>query len=351
MAETSGTAIMTAEPRPISARAARLLHIAYALTLVSAAFGFAISIAYDRSLPGIAQGCINGAFNGAVLSAFEIWTGSAAGARFRSLPVPALLALRFLVYLCVFLASVWGTTALFKLAGFEPWRLPLTRYLEQAFAFAFAINVVMTVRLLLGGRTLAALLLGRYRRPRAEERVVLFLDLRGSTNLAERLGDEAFHRFLNRVFYDITNPVLEAGGEIYRYVGDEIIVTWVAEPGAAAAAAQCFFAIADVLARNGRAYEAAFGAAPSLRGALHQGPLIVGEMGDVKREIVMLGDTMNTTARIEDACRATGKDVVASAALLRAAQPLPRGIAATSLGAHALRGKGEELELFALARA
>jgi adenylate cyclase len=33
-------------------------------------------------------------------------------------------------------------------------------------------------------------------------------------------------------------------------------------------------------------------------------------MGDIEREIVMLGDTMNTAARIEEACRTTGRDVM-----------------------------------------
>jgi adenylate cyclase len=74
---------------------------------------------------------------------------------------------------------------------------------------------------------------------------------------------------------DVTEPVLDAGGEIYCYLGDE----------------------------------------RRLRCGLHAGPLIVGEMGDIKREIVMLGDTMNTAARIEEACRTTGRDVSASSSL------------------------------------
>jgi adenylate cyclase len=72
-------------------------------------------------------------------------------------------------------------------------------------------------------------------------------------------------------------------------------------------------------------------------------------MGDLKREIVMLGDTMNTAARIEGACRSLTKDVIASAAAL-SLFPLPAGVHAQSLGVVALRGKESELELFALAR-
>lgn len=51
-------------------------------------------------------------------------------------------------------------------------------------------------------------------------------------------------------------------------------------------------------------------------GAIHAGALVSGEMGDWKREIVMLGDTMNTTARIENVCRTKHWDYIASAVVL-----------------------------------
>ena len=84
------------------------------------------------------------------------------------------------------------------------------------------------------------------------------------------------------------------------------------------------------------------------RSALHAGHLIIGEMGDFKREIVMLGDTMTTTARIEDACRSFGQDIIASAEVIHALAALPPGVGAESLGVVELRGKAAALELFAL---
>ncbi len=127
-------------------------------------------------------------------------------------------------------------------------------------------------------------------------------------------------------------------------------MTWPAERGARnAACVECVFAVEDALSRRRARYLAEFGAEPRLRAALHAGPLIVGEMGDVKREIVMLGDTMNTTARIESACRTMAKDYIASGPVLRLSS-LPPGVSAESLGTVALRGKESEVELFALAR-
>jgi adenylate cyclase len=77
---------------------------------------------------------------------------------------------------------------------------------------------------------------------------------------------------------------------------------------------------------------------------------VAGEVGGFKREIALLGDAMNTAARLEQACRATGHALLASRPFLDRTQ-IPSGIVATSLGSHLLRGKAERLELFALERA
>jgi adenylate cyclase len=110
------------------------------------------------------------------------------------------------------------------------------------------------------------------------------------------------------------------------------------------------FAIEDALARRRNEYLARYGTVPKFRAALHAGPLVVGEMGDVKREIVLLGDTMNTGARIENVCRVTGHDYIASAPAMPKLDALPPGVHAQSLGPVELRGKENVLELFALTR-
>ena len=73
-------------------------------------------------------------------------------------------------------------------------------------------------------------------------------------------------------------------------------------------------------------------------------------MGSVKKEIVFLGDTVNTAARIQDMCRQTGDRVLASADLIDRLE-LPPGVAKRSLGDLRLRGKGADLALYALTRA
>jgi hypothetical protein len=76
---------------------------------------------------------------------------------------------------------------------------------------------------------------------------------------------------------------------------------------------------------------------------------VAGEIGGFKREIALVGDAMNTAARLEQACRTTGHAFLASKPLLDRTL-MPGGIVATSIGSHLLRGKAERLELFALER-
>jgi adenylate cyclase len=110
------------------------------------------------------------------------------------------------------------------------------------------------------------------------------------------------------------------------------------------------FAIEDAIARRKQHYLDEFGVEPMMRGALHAGHLIVGEMGDVKREIVMLGDTMNTAAKIVDVCRRSGQRYIVSAALLDRIAAVPAAIRAQALGAVAIPGKETGMVLFDLTR-
>jgi adenylate cyclase len=88
------------------------------------------------------------------------------------------------------------------------------------------------------------------------------------------------------------------------FVGDEVIVTWPENVGAIdCRPLRCFMAMREELSRASGQLEGEFGAAPRIRGSLHFGPVIVGEIGDVKRAIVFNGDVMNTAARLEELSR------------------------------------------------
>jgi adenylate cyclase len=210
-------------------------------------------------------------------------------------------------------------------------------------------NLLISVNDLLGPGVLFNFAAGRYYHPRREERVLLLIDMRSSTAIAERLGEARFLDFLNRFIFDVSLAIAAAGGEIHKYVGDEVIATWPLAPGPneAGCVRACFAALERLAARRAD-YEAEFGLRADFRAGLHCGPLVVGELGYLKKEIALIGDAMNTAARILEACRAADTRVLASAALLDRIAALPPGVTRRGLGELAMRGKERALELYVL---
>ncbi|MCZ2337755.1 MAG: hypothetical protein LC127_06035, partial [Chitinophagales bacterium] len=74
-------------------------------------------------------------------------------------------------------------------------------------------------------------LLGKYHKPIEEERIFMFIDINSSTSMAEKMGIEKYHNMLNRFFFDIGSPISRSMGEIYQYVGDEVVITWKMKDG------------------------------------------------------------------------------------------------------------------------
>jgi adenylate cyclase len=294
------------------------------------------------------RGAMTGAVIGAILTTFDGFVLNAPlSAPLRRAPFAVHVAIKTIVYLGVILFALRLGHDLFPPRGENGSEGGDVLFsLAAAFVFVF----ILDVNGLLGQNVLINFVTGRYYAPRLESRVFLLIDMEGSTGSAERLGPLAFHRLVNRFIDDLTQPIVAARGEIHRYIGDELIATWKLEEGIAdgRCVAACFGAI-EQLARRAPDYGREFGAAVTVRAGLHCGPVVTGEMGSVKREIVFLGDTVNTAARIQELCRETGDRVLASADLIDRLE-LPRGIAKRSLGDLRLRGKGSDLALYALTK-
>jgi adenylate cyclase len=266
----------------------------------------------------------------------------------RRVPFLMYLALRVLGYLAAILV---GLAASAWLVRHSPETEPLIERGGVIFSLALSLgfNLLYGVNYLLGQGVLFNFVAGRYRRPRVEERVLLFIDMESSTGIAERLGETGFLDFLNRFVADVTKSIVAQRGAIHKYVGDEIIVTWPLVAGLqdGHCVRACFDALGQ-LDERANAYIRDFGLRANFRAALHCGPVVIGELGTIKMEIAFLGDTMNTAARLQQACRDTGQRVLASAALVNRLAALPPGVAKRSIGPLRLRGKENEIELYAL---
>lgn len=326
--------------------------------VVGAGYGFGITMILtgrdvDAAMIGVLRGLVTAPLVAALIAGFEIFYASEPiGEPLRRLPFAWLLLVKTIIFTVFIIGSDMAGAALVVVPGATPVafnRTTLTT-LGFALAFSFIVHFVMQIGQLLGPGVLPNFIRGRYHEPRHENRLFLFIDMRGSTAIAEKIGDIAFHRLLDRFFYDVGNAVADSGGQVHKYVGDELIATWPMDgegrhhpSGAIAAAA---LARANIQTQGAK-YQADFGVVPDFRAVLHAGPVVVGELGYLKREIALLGDTINTTAKLEQLVKRLPHDTVASAEAL-AAVGQPVGWRVAPIGEHALPGKSAASELFAL---
>ena len=327
----------------MNARRRSVLRAAAIVELVAVASGAALSASLGGS---DAAGLVRGGFTGAIVAAplFMIdlvLVDPRRGRALRELPFGAALLLRAALQVGLILVAL----ILAALVSGKPGGAYLTPVIVLvAIAVALELGFLWQVSAYLGTGSLLALVTGRYRHPRVEELVLLFVDLAGSTSIADRLGPSRFMSLLAEIADDMSPPISDGGGQIHRYVGDETIITWRTRNDLVdARPIETCFAMIDAVAAQDDKYDRLFGVRPAFHAALHIGPVIIGEIGDLHREVAVLGDTMNVTARIEAESRPMGHAVLASAKLIERIGTLPRGITTTDLGPIALRGRFDPL--------
>jgi adenylate cyclase len=211
--------------------------------------------------------------------------------------------------------------------------------------FVILANLIIGIANIIGPRAFLNFVTGRYHSPIEENRFVLFVDIAGSTGLAESLGGIGIHRLLDRTFRLLTAAVVDYRGEVLNYVGDEVIVTWPEKTGAIDyRPLRCFMAMRAELAQVSGQLQREFGVVPRIRGSLHFGPVIIGEIGDVKRAIVFNGDVMNTAARLEELSRNVEGGFLASRAAMERFGSAPP-FAVRDLGRLPIRGRADGIDV------
>jgi adenylate cyclase len=187
---------------------------------------------------------------------------------------------------------------------------------------------------------------GKYLKPKIENRIVMFLDLTDSTPIAEKLGHEKYFIFIRDFIFHISMGLIEHGGIIYQYVGDEIVVSWLYNKKNARNSLRAVIEARKNIQKNSESFRRRFGIIPDFRVGIHVGDVTVGEIGVIKRDLAMSGDTMNTTARIRSACNELNQKFIVSKDFVDCGEL--KTWQTESLGMVELKGKASELELFSL---
>ncbi len=154
-------------------------------------------------------------------------------------------------------------------------------------------------------------------RGETRQATVLFVDVVGSTGLAERLPPREVLSLLNRLFAVVVDVVDDHHGWINKFIGDAAMAVFGTperiedHPGAALAAAR---SVAVALARE--VPELDFGVGVST------GTVTAGHVGAPRRyEYSVIGDMVNVAARLTDVAKNTPRRVLADQAAVDAAGP------------------------------
>jgi len=191
-------------------------------------------------------------------------------------------------------------------------------------------------------------LIGKYKRPKEQEHVLMFIDLKDSTKIAERLGHQKYSQFIQDCFIDLNLSLSNFGAEVYQYVGDEAVIYWPSNKGFRNNnCINLFFAFRKRLERREAYYSNKYAFNPIFKAGLHFGKLMVAEIGTIKKDLAFHGDVINTASRIQSLCNTFNQYLLVSESVL---DRLNISETHYELLSHdmELKGKEERLKIYAI---
>lgn len=258
----------------------------------------------------------------------------------------ALLALFYfyIIYLFVYGKSLISTSQLFFYYSFK------TNWLLTNITNPLLIYIITLLCLEINEKyspgVFTDIFVGKYVNPKEENRIIMFIDLKNSTPIAEKLGHKKYFFFIRDFIHHISMALLEYDGLIYQYVGDEIVVSWIQNKTNNNKSIQSLLKARKLIEKDSIYYRNNYDTLPEFRVGIHVGIVTVGEIGIVKKDLAISGDAMNTAARIRSMSSELNQKFVVSADFVNSVGLKDWQV--ESLGSIELKGKGIPMELFAL---
>lgn len=217
---------------------------------------------------------------------------------------------------------------------------------DLLFSLAFIIITLFIVQMIqfIGRKSFFKLFIGLYHKPREVSRIFMFLDLKNSTSLAEKMNTKMYSAFVKDFFNDISEAVLMFKGEIYQYAGDEAIIVWP-QKRQNANCLRSFFKTKEIINHKRKSYLSKYNTIPEFKAGVHAGKVVVTTVGKYKKEIVYHGDVLNTASRIEGKCNVLDQNLLISKNILPF---VTNEFEVHEKGEIELRGKNIKLALFAV---
>jgi adenylate cyclase len=216
-------------------------------------------------------------------------------------------------------------------------------------AISFVARLFIEIDRKLGPGNLGRLITAQYYSPKEVNRIFMFVDMKGSTTIAEKLGHIKYSCFLQDCYEDFA-VVDHYCAEIYQYVGDEAVISWSVEKGREQSNfLEAFYAFKQALDDRRQYYEKEYGVIPVFKAGANCGPVTVTEVGAIKRELSYHGDTLNTASRIQEKCNELGAELLISEQLKELAKHND-AYRFEDVGTMKLKGKNSEVQLYRVTR-
>jgi len=178
----------------------------------------------------------------------------------------------------------------------------------------------------------------------------MFIDMKDSTKIAEKLGHEQYFEFLKSYYNDLSDSIINNNGEVYQYIGDEVVISWALKKNKAILKAlTCFFEMKLHLAHHKERYKVTYGVSPDFKGAIHAGEVTIGEIGALKKDIFFTGDVLNTTSRLQSLCSTYQSDLLVSEFIYNAIEPSSQFLTALK-DTVTLKGKNQPITIYTVTK-
>jgi adenylate cyclase len=180
------------------------------------------------------------------------------------------------------------------------------------------------------------------------EITMMFMDIRDFTTISESLSSTSLVSFLNTLLTGLSRHIIESDGTLDKFIGDSIMAFWNAPVDVdehPARAARCALKMRETLRDLNATGALGLDRKVAIGIGINTGIACVGEIGAENRfNYSAVGDSVNTTARIESMCKDVGFDILISGATAG----LLTGFAMLEAGSRSLKGKSTKTALYLL---
>jgi len=219
------------------------------------------------------------------------------------------------------------------------------RFMVYFYLACFFNNFLQSVIKKVGKGNFRNWIFGMMNKPREDERIFMFIDMKSSTHIAEKLSHEKFSHLIQDIFNDMA-IIDNYMGEIYQYMGDGAIISWPVNKGLKNNNfLRAFYGFSNLITKREDYYHRKYDLIPRFKAGVHVGKVMVLQVGRIRKDISYNGDTLNTAARIESMCNEYNKSLLISGDLHNMIHPKD-GFYFKEVGNIRLKGKMKLVDIY-----